>query len=392
MKPLNILIIGAGSYTCGRGTDGYGTIMPAVCEWGKKGKLGEVYIAGKNPENVKLAKEKIKRLQRCMGVDILIRYFPEGIKKDALCYRKAIAELPRPACAIIATPDHTHREIAGKTIENDLHTLVAKPLAPTLRETQELINIQSKRDTYCAVEFHKRLDHANLMLKDIISSKKIGDPLYFLVEYSQRKSVPSRQFKEWVETTNIFQYLGIHYVDIIHFATGAVPKRAMAIGQKLWLRSKGIDTFDSVQGVIEWQGPSGKKFSSHILTNWVDPENTSAVSDQKIKVMGTKGRFESDQKKRGITIVTDNKGIEEPNPYFCAGYGDRHNTSYSGYGIDSVCQFLDDVVQIEEGIRKIQDLEDKRPTFKQSMIPTAVLEAVNRSLKNDGNWVTVKNI
>lgn len=380
MKNVNILIVGTGMYVCGRGTDSYGTIMPAVCEWKKVGIPGEVYISGTGPESIKLAKRKIDKLKKKMNVDFSIKYL------------LGIREVPKPACAIIAVPDRLHERIASNTIKKGLHTLVVKPLAPTLKEVQKLIEMQKKHNLYCAVEFHKRFDLANIKLRDVISKGAIGDPLYFVVEYSQRKNIPERVFRKWVKTTNVFQYLGVHYVDIIYFVTKAIPTRAMAIGQKGWLASQKIDIHDSIQATIEWSMPSGKKFTSHIMTNWIDPENTSAMSDQRIKVVGTEGRFESDQKKRGITIVTDKSGMEEPNPYFCSAFGSVGSISYSGYGIESICKFLDDATQIENGKLKVRNLEDKRPTFRNSLVPTAVLEAVNKSLRKNGAWIAVEKV
>jgi D-galacturonate reductase len=390
-RPLNILIIGAGMYTCGRGTDGYGTIMPAICEWNKTSAVGEVYVAGRSLSGVRAAKNKIEELQRILESDIPVTYFPEG-GDDPKCYLKALRGIAGPACAIVAIPDNLHKEAAGAAIEEGLHVLVVKPLVPTIKEALELIKLQDRRQVYCAVEFHKRFDYANLKLKEAIEAGLIGDPLYFIAEFSQRKSIPTKIFKKWVKSTNIFQYLGIHYVDIVYFATGATPVRVMAVGQKNWLSSKGIDTYDSVESVIEWEMPSGKRFSSHILTNWIDPETTSAMSDQKIKVIGTKGRFESDQKNRGIKIVTDSRGVEEPNPYFCSRYDLQGKVAYRGYGIESICRFLDDAVRIEEGTVKIADLEKTRPTFKRSIVPTAVLEGINRSLDRGGNWVNIRRI
>ncbi len=392
MRPLNIVIIGTGMYVCGRGTSEYGTVMPAICEWKKKRDLGEVYIAGRSHSGLTLAKNKINELKKKMDVKFSIEYFPRGKGDDSKAYLEAIRRIPRPGCAVVTVPDDLHRQIAGAAIEAGLHTLVVKPLAPTLREVRDLIDIQKKKNVYCALEFHKRLDYANLKLKDTIEQGLIGDPLYFIVEFSQRKSMSMKVFKKWVEKTNVFQYLGIHYVDIIYFATNAIPQRAMAIGQRGWLVSRGINTHDSIQGIIDWKMSSGKKFSSYILTNWIDPESTSAMSDQKIKVIGTKGRFESDQKNRGITVVTDERGIEEPNPYFCSTYGPIGKISYRGYGIDSIHQFLNDVVKIEEGALKIDDLEDNRPTFKESIVPTKVLEAMNSSLINGGKWVGIKEL
>ena len=36
---LNVLLIGAGMYTCGRGTDGFGTVLPALFEAARSERL-----------------------------------------------------------------------------------------------------------------------------------------------------------------------------------------------------------------------------------------------------------------------------------------------------------------------------------------------------------------
>jgi hypothetical protein len=165
----------------------------------------------------------------------------------------------------------------------------------------------------------------------------------------------------------------------------------MAIGQKNYLSSRGIDNYDSIQVVVEWKMPSGIVFTSVFFTNWVDPENTSAMSNQKIKVIGTKGRYEADQKRRGICLTTDENGIEEPNPDFCSMYGSQNgDISFQGYGLDSINQFLKDVTLIELGQLKVKDLDCQRPTFKESIVPTVILEAANKSLAEDWRWINVR--
>ncbi len=387
-NPLNILVIGTGMYVCGRGTDGYGTILPAIYEWARCGGLGDIYIAGTHIEGINTVKGKVEKLNRLFGLEIAPKYFPESDTCDSEAYKVAMREIPKPACAIVVVPDHLHRNIAGDTVGNNIHCLVVKPLAPTIKEVVELIELQERCGVYCAVEFHKRFDRSNLKLRDTVVSGKIGDPLYFIVEYSQRKSIPEARFKGWVEDTNIFQYLGIHYVDIIYFVTGAIPRRVMSIGQENYLSSKGIDNYDSIQVVVEWEMPSGALFSSVILTNWIDPESSSAMSNQRIKVIGTKGRYEADQKRRGICVTSDEEGIEEPNPDFCSMYGSRNgDISFHGYGIDSVTRFLKDVTQIERGQLKVEELDNRRPTFKESIVPTVIIEAANMSIVENSRWV-----
>jgi predicted dehydrogenase len=245
---------------------------------------------------------------------------------------------------------------------------------------------------YGAVEFHKRFDRSNLKLRDTISQGIVGDPIYFVVEYSQRKSVPLKMFRPWVRHTNVLQYLGIHYIDIICFATGAVPKRVMALGQKTHLRRQGLDAFDAIQCLIEWEAKNSTRFTSTILTNWIDPQKTSAMSDQRIKVIGTEGRYEADQKYRGISVITDRGGVEEPNPDFSSFYGtgSSEDISFQGYGAESIFQFLNDVRSIKKGILKPGDLEGKRPTFRDALVSTAILEAANRSLMLAGKWIDIE--
>ena len=390
-KPLNVLVVGAGMYVCGRGTNGFGTVLPALYEAKKRNLLGSIRIAATSPSSIQKLKEKIDGLNRLLGVSMPIDCFPRNEKKDAYAYQKAIKDDWMPDCAVVVVPDHLHFETTSYLINKGIHCLVVKPLAPTSDEVKKLIQLVDLKGVYGAVEFHKRFDRSNLKLRDVILQDLVGDPLYFVVEYSQRKSIALERFKEWVYHTNIFQYLGIHYLDIIYFATRAVPLRVMAMGQKQFLVSQGIDTHDSIQCMTEWEMHNGSRFVSTIFTNWIDPEQTSAMSDQKIKVIGTKGRYEADQKRRGIQMVTDKDGIQEPNPDFsdCYGTPGQNDFSFQGYGIESIQQFLKDVRRIMDGELTPSDLERKRPTFREALVPTIILEAANESLDKGGVWINI---
>jgi len=229
------------------------------------------------------------------------------------------------------------------------------------------------------------------MIRDRYQTGQLGELLYCWVEYSQRKSIPSEVFQKWADKTSILQYLGIHYIDIVRFVTSAMPLRVMAVGQKNWLQSKGIDTYDSIQCVIEWQTENGNLFTQTILTNWIDPESSSSMSDQKIKIVGTNGRIESDQKERGIRINIDNEGIEVPNPDFCFEYGfESGNKKWKGYGIDSIKTFLTDIENINAKKVDLKTLEKLRPSFFEASISTAVIESAHKSLVSDNKWQVIQ--
>ncbi len=389
---LRVLIVGAGMYVCGRGTTGFGTILPTVYEAYRDGLIEKVCVAATNPSSIKSLQEKVKGLNRVMGVTLPIEGFPQE-KPDPYAYKKLLSSF-EPHCAIVTVPDHLHFRTTVEIMRKNVHALVMKPLVPTLREARLLIRYARKHNVYGAVEFHKRFDEANMKLRHLILAKKLGDLLYIDVNYSQRKSIPERLFKNWANKTDIFQYLGVHYADVIYFCTGATPLRVMATGQKKWLVKKGINTYDAIQAVVEWGNKiTGQKFISTIHTNWIDPDDTSAMSDQRISVVGTEGRYDSDQKNRGVQIVTDREGIEDFNPYFSQFFVDgTGKIIFRGYGKRSIYQFLNDTLDIASGHKQPMDLYGLRPTFEEALVSTAIIEAVHRSLKKNNSWVSISQL
>ena len=139
------------------------------------------------------------------------------------------------------------------------------------------------------MNFHKRYDKQNILSRDKINKGEIGDLLNINVSYSQKKINPEIVFKKWADKTNILQYLGIHYIDLVYFLTKAKPLRVMAIGQKYYLKSKiKKNIYDSIQCIILWSTNSRLNFTQSISVNWIDPNCSSAMSSQKYSIIGTK--------------------------------------------------------------------------------------------------------
>ena len=392
MKSIDVVVIGAGLYVCGRGTPGYGTILPAIFEWKRQNKnIGDIHCVSTSIESAQELSKKSNDLINKTGVNIKVKAYPQSGLQDHLAYLRVLNNINKPACAIIAVPDHLHYQIAKDCLEAGLHTLLVKPFTSTFAEGRDLVKLAQKFSLYGAVEFHKRWDRSNILLRDKIQSGSLGIPLNCWVEYSQRKSIPLIFFKDWASKTSILQYLGVHYIDIIRFATSAMPKRVMAVGQKSEIIQHNIDTYDAIQCVIEWEMPDGTSFTETILTSWIDPESSTAVSDQKIKFIGTKGRYEADQKERGIRINTEGLGVQHINPDFCMPYGTKNGSiRWYGYGIDSITTFLKDIVDLEEDLKSLSELQIERPSFKESLISTMVVEAAHLSLENESNWQLIK--
>ena len=266
---------------------------------------------------------------------------------------------------------------------------VSSLFTTSVKDGLELINLAKSKKIYGAVEFHKRFDKQNILLKNHFEEGKIGNLLYSNTEYSQRKSIPITSFRKWSNKTNIFQYLGVHYVDLMRFITKATPTRVLATGQKKFLISRKINTFDSIQVMIEWR-KKGSSFMQYISSNWIDPDNSSAMSEQRINFIGTKGRLEANQKDRGLIFFSDEEKIKSINPDFSMIFKGEDRASWRGYGIQSINTFLSDVEKLKNKETSLSNLRKKRPTYEEALFSTAVVEAVNSSLKEGSKWKLVQ--
>lgn len=375
-------------YVTGRDKTGTGTILSSLAQLSKSISIEEVRVVSKSISSKKNVAEAAARINKLLSTKLKVEFSQiENSNASNTFLKKEKFDL-----AIISVPDHLHFQYAKTILENKIHCLIVKPLTPTADEAEKLISIQHKNSIYAAVEFHKRWDETNLTAKKLIQNNTLGKINYFTVDYSQRIDIPTKIFKGWASKTNIFQYLGVHYADLIYFLTGFSPLKLSATGTDGILKQKGIDTFDSVHAKIIWQNPKNSKeeFVSMLNINWIDPNISSAMSDQKFTVVGTKGRLECDQKKRGLELVTEETGIQHLNPYFSDYLPDVNgNLQFGGYGFESIKQFVCDIIDLKNGKTNLSFLEKNRPSFRNSLVSVKIIDAVNESLKKNSEWVKI---
>jgi predicted dehydrogenase len=388
---MRILVLGAGMYVTGRVGTGTGTVLASLAEISRRTPIERVTVAARSAGNAAHVAEAARRINATIGSTLNAAY-------ERLTPERSLPDLLRAEAydaAIVSVPDPAHYEAARALLEAGVPSLVVKPLTPTLAEARSLVQISRERGCYGAVEFHKRFDETNLYARKAIENGVLGQLLYITVDYSQRISIPTVVFKDWARHTNIFQYLAVHYVDLIHFLTGWMPTRAMAIGTHGALRHRGVSEFDSVHATIVWRNPadSSQELVSQFSMNWIDPDRSSALSDQKYKIIGTSGRLELDQKNRGVELVTQTDGVQAINPYFSEFLPDAAcGTTFSGYGLRSIERFVLDVVDLRLERVRFDDLERTRPSFLSALPSVAVTEAVNASLARNSHWVSISEI
>lgn len=376
----DVLVVGSGMYVLGKDDDDFGTIVPTLATEQKSGRIGKIVICSSKVTSSQNATKRIEALGAKLECKIDAECYPEKLDNNEE-YLSVLENNKNINLGVVSVPDHLHFKITKDLLEQNISCLVVKPFTTNLSEALELTKIAEQNSLWGGVEFHKRFDRANLLMRDAYLKGAIGEPLYFVVEFSQRRMIPEKVYAGWSSKTNIFQYLGVHYVDLIYFMTNARPARVSATHQQKRLK----DTPDSIQANIEWKLHKGGMFNSIIITNWIDPNTTSAMSDQKIKLIGTEGRIESDQKNRGLQFVGDN-GIEDINPYFSKIFSNANGAvKVEGYGPCSIRQFILDASEANEG----RPVGGNSASFKDALVSTAVIEAVTASIAGNGSWIDI---
>ena len=386
---MRILVVGSGMYVTGRKGTGNGTILASLIQLAKQQKLLEIVIVSKSATSAAHVQEATANITARLGCKANVRFVAIA---DELSDLALLVKAESFDAAIVSVPDHLHYTYVNFCISAKIPTLVVKPLTPTYEEAKSLIDLSESTKVYGAVEFHKRWDESNLYAKRVIQEGKIGALNYIQVDYSQKIKIPTEIFKGWSDQTNILQYLGIHYIDLIYFLTGFTPIRVSAYGTKKTLMAKGIDTYDSIHAFIEWQNPNDTKdkFISIINANWIDANSGAAMSDQKIKFIGTEGRLECDQKDRGIELVNEHGGVQLINPYFSEYLpGDDGHEILNGYGFKSIERFVLDVIDLQNNAVSFEHLIANRPSFRSASISTLVSDFANQSLAQNAAWVDI---
>ncbi len=86
----------------------------------------------------------------------------------------------------IATPSHTHRDIALAAMQQGKHVLLEKPMAITLDDCKAIVAGARQHGVHLAVGHELRLSSQWGEIKNIIERGVIGDPQYVLVELSRK--------------------------------------------------------------------------------------------------------------------------------------------------------------------------------------------------------------
>jgi predicted dehydrogenase len=330
---MNILLVGYGFYVTGNEECNGGTIMPSIIKWQSLSYQNIVSLTC-------LVKTHDSKLNAEQRFSKFINKFK--ISKNFKVKIKQYDELDEDAkfdCAIIAIPEIYHLECLKYLSKKTNKVICVKPFILNRKELIEAFRISKENDLKVFIDFHKRFDPANIEFIKNASEENHKSGL-FNFTYGQKVEMPLKYFKKWSKTSNPFQYLAPHYIDIISqiLTNTGVPLNELKIeGSVNFLTfDKNPDLISLVSCNLKFHNQS-YYYLVNAICNWMEPKMSPFNSRQRIEFQ-TKGiHLISEQDNRGQIVIKDSD-FSIPNPHFM---NQDYSLNFGGYGTDSFCNFFE---------------------------------------------------
>lgn len=180
---------------------------------------------------------------------------------------EALLANPDVDLVVIATPNHTHADLAARALLAGKHVVVDKPFTLHAREAQDLITLAKKQQRLLSVFHNRRWDGDFLSLQAVLQSGELGRVTHFESHFDRyRPHVRAR----WREASGLggglWYDLGPHLLD--------QALQLFGVPDKLWLdlaqQRAGAQTDDWFHAVLHY-GPLRVLLHASALTAHVAP-------------------------------------------------------------------------------------------------------------------------
>lgn len=245
----------------------------------------------------------------------------------------------------VATPDPYHKDPTLAAIRHGKHVLVEKPLATNSEDAYEIIEAANKAGVRVMVDYHKRWDPASIAVKNKLNEELCGKPVRGYMRMDNIYDV-ALNWLSWSSKSSPVHFVGTHCYDLIRWYMGCEVTQVYAVGHKGILQSKGVDTYDTITAILEFE--NGCTWT--VENAWILPDGFAKADDGCTEILCENTMIRVDSQKRGVEFFDSNK-LSTPNVCFIQNYKGR----YQGFGIDPINDFVN---CIQNDIPFIADMYD----------------------------------
>ncbi len=181
----------------------------------------------------------------------------------------------------IATPAHTHYEVAREALLAGKDVFVEKPLALSLVEAEELVDIAEQKGRILMVGHLLLYQPAVQWMKRYIESRAIGRLAFLSQERLKLGRVRSVE--------NVLWSFGVHDIAVLLYLVGEKPLRVRAVGQRVL--QEGIE--DDVYVHLAFSDG----VQAHLHVSWLWPEPRRLLT-----VVGSKGMLTYNELEQKVVL------------------------------------------------------------------------------------------
>jgi predicted dehydrogenase len=268
---------------------------------------------------------------------------------------------------VIATPVHTHFELAKRALLQGKHVLIEKPMTSSVREADELIELATKKGLTLMADHTFLYTGAVQKMKEIIQTEVIGTPLYF---DSSRINLGLFQ-----PDINVLWDLAPHDISILTYLIAEIPESINATGIS--------HTGNKIENIAYLTVNYNSNFIAHFVCSWSSPVKVRQTLIGGDKKMILYNDLEPSEKVRVYDTGYNHK-TEEDRTRIMVDYrtGDVYIPKLSSR--EALAGVADDF---------IQSVIHKREPMSNAMLGKSVvriLEASQESIKNNGKEIRIK--
>lgn len=245
----------------------------------------------------------------------------------------------------VATPDPYHKAPVMAAIRHGKDVLVEKPLATSSADAYEIIEAAEKAGVRVMVDYHKRWDPASIAVKNKLAEATCGKPVRGYMRMDNIYDV-ALNWLNWSGNSSPVHFVGTHCYDIIRWYMGCEVTQVYAVGHKGILQSKGVDTYDSITAILEFE--NGCTWT--VENAWILPNGFAKADDGCTELLCENTMIRVDSQKRGVEFFDENK-LHTPNICFMQ----RFNGRVIGFGFDPLNDFVDCILNDKPFVAGLKD-------------------------------------
>jgi len=384
-------------------------LLPSIYQLQREGIVGDIGVCALNAAPLKELQSDPTLAKAFPGQRITPHPDPANVEPSEAfpdLYKEVLSSAPAGSIAVIAVPDQMHYPVLKTAIENDLHVCIVKPLVLQHAQAEEIAQRAFERGLVVGVEYHKRFDYRNIMARKSYREGRLGDFRLGQAQMIEPYYYRDSNFQNWctTENTDLFTYVGCHYVDLVAFITGLLPVSVNVYGI-VDTYPNGNEGFLWTDGRVIWENGASLSVVDAIgypdaaaggnaqgLTMWCQGDSDATLLSHSDQYRGVKASYNAAGGDVGDTIYA------EPNPdYFQLLDLGGEGLAPIGYGHRSVeyiircCQKASQIGELDQRQKFIQQLDQEgiMATPANSSYNELVIEAARKSILSGGREVII---